>query len=365
MKSYYHNNRHNLKRIRKLYGLIIQGLYIRNLLNYLLKMSHQLRLGALVEYIFDFYWYIYKAQIPEQFGCMDSGSDFYSSLTLIGKILYLLRPLMIRRKQKKVSKNVVNICKPYKNRYDYHFDPTNSKLYFSLIANSLMTISVGKIYVGNHSSPMFTQMYDDSSAISSHYSDKSYTYKWVNGNRFTYIFTFDYCYFPRINQIQMPREIKRTLEIHNAGGSSELSETLSMYYMYLKFNAINFIPEMEVNYRFKSNICDYLMEINKKKIGVSVTRALCYPFNKTIPYEFATSLLYKKLFGIILAKKSVSQLHHFDNSVIHVWCNNWNDAYVIHDAYSMIIKNDIYRLYENIYIICSVCQANFIYTNID
>lgn len=331
-------------------------------------MARQIRLGSLVEYLFDFYWFIYKAQIPEKFGCMDNGPEFYSSLTLIGKILYVIRPLMVRRKQKKVSTSVNTsntVCKVRKPRYDYHFNPTGTKLYYSLVTDSLMTLSNGDTYIGKHESNMFTQLYDDSSAITNHFTDKTVINNWAHGCRFAYMFTFDFCTFPGINQIQLPNEIKRTLGIQNAGGSSELSEALSMYYMYLKFNATNFIPEMEVNYRFQSNICDYLMEINSRKIGVSVTRALCYPFDKTIPYDFATSLLYKKLIGIILAKKSVSQSHHFDTSVIHVWCNTWTDAYVIRDAYKMIVENDLHGLYENIYIMCSVCHANFIYTNMD
>jgi hypothetical protein len=318
----------------------------------------------MAEYICDFYWLIYKAQIPEKFGCMDDGPEYYAGLTILGKILYKIRPYMFRQRQKKSKgTQIVPISKQRKPRHDYHFNPINTRLYYTLISDSLMRISIKNDHIGNHDSGMFTEMYRDGSAISSHYIDKKSVNSWMHGDIFTYLFTFDFCYFPGINQMGMPSEIKRTLDVRNAGGSSELSETLSMYYMYLKFKASNFIPEMEVDYQIQSHICDYLMNINETKIGVSVTRALCYPFGENIPYDFATSLLYKKLIGIITAKKSVSRSHQFDTSVIHVWCNSWITAQIIREAFTMIIKDDLYGLFENIYIVCSVCHANFIYTN--
>lgn len=309
-------------------------------------------------------------QIPKQFGCMDQGSKFYSSLSIFGKILYLLRPLMIRKKKRKkgspCSRSPSPICKSHRDRYDYHYNPVGSKLYFGLIANSLQSIYVtDNIHIGKHDLPMFTNIYDDSTAIVTHYSDTNFINQWLLGKRITYMFTFDYCVFPLLEKIQFPNNIEKVMTVQNAGGSSDISEFMSMYYMYHRFRATNFIPEMEVNYDYISKICDYLMDINNTKIGVSVTRGILYPFDKTIPLDFATSLLYKKLIGIILAKKSVTVKQKFETSIVHVWCKSWEDAYVIRKAYENIINSDIYNLYVNIYVSCTVCCSDFIYSNTD
>lgn len=183
------------------------------------------------------------------------------------------------------------------------------------------------------------------------------------GEKISYMFTFDSCQFHNMNHLGLPEEIKRTLTIQNAGGNSEISEALSMYYMYLKFNAYHFIPEMEVNYLFKSSICDYLMKIKNQTIGVSVTRAIGYPFNQPISMESAKTLIYKKLIGLVIAKRTVSESHYFDASVIHIWCQSWNEADILRETFKLIIEKDIYGLFGNIYVICSVCESRFIYSN--
>lgn len=331
------------------------------------------------EWVINFYWFIYKTQLPPQFGCHDTGLNVFFSLPWLGKLLYIIRSLMIRPRKKKTGVDTIRVMTPTKkrDRYDYHYNPSNTRLFYSLITHTLQIISTNVIYIGD-CEPMSEQISFDDTVIKSNLSDKQIINDWSLGDNISYMITFDSCHLPDKDrmQIQLPQDVKRSLTIQNAGGSSELSETVSMYYMYLKLHAQKFIFEMEINYQFNSPICDYIMDIGggsfrselgrtneNRKVGVSVTRAICYPFNQTIPFDFATSLLYKKLIGIIIAKKSVCHRYQFDSSIIHVWCHSWPDAIVIKNAYQYIIDKDIYNLYQNISIMCTVCCSDFIYTN--
>lgn len=342
-----------------------------------------------IERLFDCYWYVYKSQVPEPYGCMDNGKEFFRSLSVFGKLLYLIRPLMIRPKQRKNKSSIFTpkIKIPKDDSY------INNRLYYSLIANSLQSIFIrDSIHIswsnanstsltsetGGASamsatsatsatlgiSEMIPHTYHEGSVIITYSDDTSAVDEWSMGEKVSYMMIIDLCQFVDFNLLHLSDEIRRALTISNAGGSSEISESLSMYYMLLKFGARHFIPEMEVNYRFQSNICDYLMEINGQRVGVSVTRAINYPFDKAISKETANTLLYKKLTGIVIAKRAVTSRHNFDISVIHIWCRTLTDAQTLRDAYKVIIDNDIYGLYGNICITCSVCLSEFIYTNI-
>lgn len=316
----------------------------------------------IVDTIFNVYWKIYKAQIPEPFGCMDCGEKFFKHLTLLGKILYVFRPLMTRRKQRKMIQPMLVSSKIRKQSLE--IDHTKTSIYFSLIAHSLHQVFVKDVvHVGTNITPDQTTQYIDGTTITTFPIDQPPVELWSSGQPIAYLWTFDRCCFPDFNQITWPAEIERILTVQNAGGSSEISELLSMYYMSLKFGATGFIPEMEVNYQFQSSICDYLMTINHQTVGVSVTRGLSYPFNRPISIEFATSLIHKKMIGINIAKRTVSAIHQFELSVIHIWCQSWDDAVIIRDTYMSIIDDDIYGLYGHTYVICSICQSECIYTN--
>lgn len=321
-------------------------------------------ISAIWESIFDCYWTLYKTQIPDPKHCLDDGPEFRSKLTVLGWILYKIRPLMIRHKQRSHGPPV-----PYKHRNKYRdmaqipYDPTHSRLYYSLVANSLQTIFPGYIrHIGNTSSDISVS-HNDNITITTFISDDNVIHDWFYNDNILYICTRDECILPVFDQIRFGEQIRRSMHMQNAGGSSELSEAISMLYMRERFNACNFIPEMEVQYYLESKICDYVMDIEKTKIGVSVTRAIAYPPQKAISSEFAFSLLHKKLIGIVVAKQTVTDEHSFSSSIVHIWCKTSLDADVVMEEYAKIINNDIYNLYAGIYVICSVCASKFIYTN--
>lgn len=318
------------------------------------------------ESIFDCYWTLYKTQIPNPRHCLDDGPEFVANLSFLGWILYKIRPFMIRPKRRRSSSPI-----PYRIRIRdktreqlLPYDPTHSRLYYSLVANSLQSIFTGFVcHIGDTCSETKT-IIDGNSIITYHVSDIDAIYDWLHSDNISYICTRDYCTFPQFDEIPFDDVIQRSLYIQNAGGSSELSEALSMYYMELRFNAYNFIPEMDVQYYLESKICDYIMNVGDNKIGVSVTRAVAYPPDSAISPMFASSLLHKKLIGIIVAKQTVVECQSFNASVIHVWCKSVGDADVVRHEYASIVAGDMYNLYGHVYIVCSVCPSKFIYTNI-
>lgn len=171
----------------------------------------------------------------------------------------------------------------------------------------------------------------------------------------------DYFHFER--EIFFSNAPKHSLEIKNAGGSSEFSEGLSMQYMHDMFNVTEFVPEKEVDYWIEYKMCDYLMIKDTVNYGVSVTRAVNYPFNIQFTFDDAIKLLNKKMYGLIIARNAVNKRHQFTKSILHIWCYNKLAAKNILMAYEKITHNDKTHTYETIYVICSVSNDMRIYNN--
>ena len=273
---------------------------------------------------------------------------------------------MVRRKRKRnaeIPSHKEKSSKLVIRQQDQCYNPIGTRIYFSLITNHLQ-IPCGPFITSicDHNNGSIRRTFGEITVTTSA-QEIPFIDTWINTNDILYLMTFDECIFPKFDTISLPYDIKRVLTIKNAGGSSEISEALSMRIMNLKYDAFDFIPEMEVEYSCGTKICDYIMKIKNKTIGVSVTRAISYPLNGPFTPVQASTLLYKKLIGLLMAKKTVIDQYHFDTSVIHIWCKNWDDAEVIKNEYENIIDQDIYNMFRNIHIICSICQATFIYTN--
>lgn len=208
-----------------------------------------------------------------------------------------------------------------------------------------------------------TELYNDGTSITTGYSNYNKIKYWLKSDISNYSFTIDKCIFPCFSNVAFLDTPRRSLSIMNAGGSSEKSEALSMQYMFYRFGAIRFIPEMEVDYWIECKICDFIMNIGNENIGVSVTRAMSYPSNTDFTYDNAIILLNKKLYGLVVARNCVSDKHKFFRSILHIWCSTSIAAQQIKSAYYDIIKTDFECSYDNVYVICSICNNNFIYTN--
>jgi len=160
-------------------------------------------------------------------------------------------------------------------------------------------------------------------------------------------------------------DAQRSLEIDNAGGSSALSEALSIHYMSQRFKISKFILEMEVAYDFYGcSMCDYLMQNNDYRIGVSVTRAMHYKDPSMYSPEDAEKLLNKKLYGLIVARNGISEKNGFYKSILHIWCQNQIIADTLSNIHNKIlnnISND--DPIKEIVVILTICDADWIYTN--
>lgn len=276
--------------------------------------------------------------------------------------IYKLRPWRKRRKLSSHQQQQPKIRPP--RPIDTVFDPTRYRQYNIILRDVLNSITKNNNMVIQKFSWNVDILLDNNTYFISSIKNKPLTYNWFFNDDISYMFTSDLCILPNYSSIVFNENIKYTLSIKNAGGSSEISEALSMYYMQSRFGAYNFVPEMEINYYTESSICDYVMLVNDVPIGVSVTRAFSYPRNKIISPIFARSLLLKKMFGIASAKHSISKKYSFDKSIIHIWCKSWDDIDLISDAFVKIVESDIYDIYKDIHVICSLCTSDFIYTNL-
>lgn len=205
-------------------------------------------------------------------------------------------------------------------------------------------------------------MYMDGTIITSVISDQFITRQWYN-DIIEYLCTIDYCHFPSFTSIDLSETPRRSLKIQNAGGSSNISEALSIQYMHYLLGVKEFVPECEVDYWIEYKMCDYIMKYQDANIGVSVTRAMTYPFDKEFTYDHAMCLLNKKLNGLIIARNAVNPRHRFYKSILHVWCMNQIAAQNIEKAYMTFHQNDNKKVYSTIYVICTVSKNQYIFTN--
>lgn len=133
---------------------------------------------------------------------------------------------------------------------------------------------------------------------------------------------------------------KRSLQISNAGGQSEISEMYSIDYFYQLYNGKNVILETEVDYWIDSKMIDFIVYMGGKRVGISVARAMGFPTADNFTYESAVKLLNKKILGLLVARNSVSKKHIFNKSILHIWCQNYTIASLIYQAFLQINPDD-------------------------
>ncbi len=189
-----------------------------------------------------------------------------------------------------------------------------------------------------------------------------------NGGEF-FCFTAEECTLSDFNTLMasLHPEARHSLDVPNAGGSSGLSEALSMQYMHRRHGARSFVAEMEVPYWIEYKICDYLMLVDEKElyVGVSVTRAVPYPFGTLYTIERARELLKRKLYGLIVAQECVREDYGFHECILHVWCATREAADRINQAHMEIAASGTEEsaTYDKVHVICTVCPHKYLYTN--
>eukprot|EP00326_Haptolina_ericina_P034220 CAMPEP_0181248598 /NCGR_PEP_ID=MMETSP1096-20121128/45254_1 /TAXON_ID=156174 ORGANISM="Chrysochromulina ericina, Strain CCMP281" /NCGR_SAMPLE_ID=MMETSP1096 /ASSEMBLY_ACC=CAM_ASM_000453 /LENGTH=337 /DNA_ID=CAMNT_0023345775 /DNA_START=84 /DNA_END=1098 /DNA_ORIENTATION=+ len=133
----------------------------------------------------------------------------------------------------------------------------------------------------------------------------------------------------------LAEDARRVFEEENAGGSSLISESMSMEVLARTFGAKLLKTEMQLSY-FPSNsaMTDFSIELDGIELGVSVTRALSHP-SAPLELEDALKLLRKKLSGVL---KSTAACYNasWSKQILHIWARTLRVARVIEEAYMQL-----------------------------
>lgn len=120
----------------------------------------------------------------------------------------------------------------------------------------------------------------------------------------------------------------------NAGGSSLVSEAFAFEVLARCELASLIATEMEITYTDPhGKITDLLVDIDGLKIGVSVTRAIAYPFDDPYPLATAQSLLEKKLQGILDSTANVAPVDAWEKQILEVLAYSADNAAVLEQAW--------------------------------
>lgn len=154
---------------------------------------------------------------------------------------------------------------------------------------------------------------------------------------------------------------RKVLGSANAGGNSIISEAMSAELLERLYGASNIRTEMEVEYIFSNwKIADFCIHIYGKNVGVSVTRALGYPSERSFTAEKADELLRKKINGLVLARNGISDRDSFYTSILHIFAQSTRIKNLLFKAYKELDSD----LKDNVIIICTVAEgADFIFKN--
>jgi hypothetical protein len=150
-------------------------------------------------------------------------------------------------------------------------------------------------------------------------------------------------------------------ETPNAGGSSGFSEIFAFEQLARCEHAALLKTETEIVYDTAGKITDMEVQIAGHKIGVSVTRAVAYPFGQPYTLTTATTLISRKLGDIHMSTANVSAQDLWDKQVLAVLA--WDDqaADVIGQAWTNL---DAATKANTLVIVTSTAgDDTFIYTN--
>jgi len=164
--------------------------------------------------------------------------------------------------------------------------------------------------------------------------------------------------------IDLADQAKRSRDIDNAGGKSDVSEMFSIDYMIRSHGAHSIIFETEVQYWITYKMVDFICTIDTQRVGVSVARAMAYPTPDKFTSAMASRLLYKKLYGLIVARNAVSEHQSFYRSILHIWCQSTRIAELMQTAFSNLDNDDYGLDVKGIVILqLTVCDDIQLYKN--
>ncbi|CAH6419997.1 Hypothetical protein HVR_LOCUS1052 [uncultured virus] len=160
-------------------------------------------------------------------------------------------------------------------------------------------------------------------------------------------------------------DARRSITIDNAGGKSDISEMFSIDYFTQMYGARNTILEKEVSYWIDYKMVDFICTIGCSRVGVSVARAMGYPTSDKFTSTMAARLLYKKLYGLIVARNAVVKNQSFFKSILHIWCQDIHVAQLLRDAFANLDENDYGLDVKGVVLLqLTICDDQQLYKNL-
>lgn len=135
----------------------------------------------------------------------------------------------------------------------------------------------------------------------------------------------------------------------NFNERSKLSEMTSMYILNKYFGARSVKNECDVKYYNEFwKKCDYITNIDGHNLAISVAR-MNGPIYFYIPTDIryclgALELLYKKMYGLVVARIGILDDVSYDNSILHIFVSNERSARAIVSVFNCMnddVKSDI------------------------
>jgi len=152
-------------------------------------------------------------------------------------------------------------------------------------------------------------------------------------------------------------DAQRLLGNDNAGGSSRISEAMSIELLSRAFGAHLRKLELELRY-WPSNgsITDFSIEVDGTSLGVSVTRAMSAPRTE-YTVEAAEALLRKKLRGVNRSTETCCS-DTFAKQILHIWAASKRCAEAIERAYASLEP----ELIANTIVLVTLCGLSALFT---
>lgn len=123
----------------------------------------------------------------------------------------------------------------------------------------------------------------------------------------------------------------------NAGGSSLFSEIFSYEILERCENASLLKTETEVAIIDpQGSLTDLLIDIDGVKLGVSVTRAIAFPFDDPYSVEQARTLLDQKLQGVLDSSANVAPEDEWQKQILHIIAYSDEHREALESAYANV-----------------------------
>lgn len=152
---------------------------------------------------------------------------------------------------------------------------------------------------------------------------------------------------------RLSKDATRLLTEANAGGSSRISEAMSLEMLHRSFGAKLGKTEMELLY-WPANgaITDFSIVLDGITLGVSVTRALQPPGAPPYSEVEAECLLRKKLSGVIKSTETCCNAD-WTKQILHVWAASRRVANKLHRAFERLEP----ELISNTLVLVTLCKG--------